>query len=175
MDAAKDVQALPSFISYVPGAEEYAQDLAQRAATCHAEFEAAGLLQGGAGAVPCEVHASAPSHYRQRVGFGIYDCAAPEEYRLKLQTSDAEGERERRPLRYVYWHAGEVFEVADDDFPLASRAICALMPRVLRHVTPRPVLRTRLRCVKYLSAMSSGARGVSPVSAETASASAANF
>ena len=106
--------------------------------------------------VRLEVHPSAPSHYRQRVGFGVFDIACAHEHRAHLRDTSEQGHATE--LRYVYWENGFVVPLPGDVFPIASRSICALMPKLLLHLAAdsNVALRRDVRAAKFLSTMSNG-------------------
>lgn len=130
-----------SFIDYQP--ERYGELLEERSARVTRRFRQLGLLRN---TIDCEIHPSAPSNYRLRVGFGVYDPARAETWRLACATS---GDR----LRYVYWDAGQIVPVANDTFPIASHIICSAMPLVLDWLTKEPALRAGIRAAKFLSTL----------------------
>ena len=139
--AGVDSDSELSFIDYQP--ERYAELLQQRSSHVTARFRELGLLGDD---VHCEIHPSAPSHYRLRVGFGVYDPQRPQEWRLACaSTSDR--------LRYVYWDAGALVAVAGDTFPIASTTICEAMPTVLDWLSRDGVLRAGIRATKFLSTL----------------------
>jgi len=135
--------AAPSFLQVDPA--RYEELLRDRLGAATALLQASRLLPDG---VACEVHRSRPTHYRQRVGFGIYDRARAGEYRLALPEDPAGHE-----LSYVYWDSGEMVPIDRHECLLASEAINAAMPHLLRFVTGSPELRSSLRSVKFLTNM----------------------
>jgi tRNA (uracil-5-)-methyltransferase len=140
-DLRDDGEHAFSFIDYQP--ERYGELLEERSVRVTRRFRELGLLREN---VECEIHPSAPTHYRLRVGFGVYDPSRPDTWRLACSTS---GDR----LRYVYWDAGEMVPVANDTFPIASVTICRAMPLVLDWLSKEPALRAGIRATKFLSTL----------------------
>ena len=134
-----------SFIDFQP--EQYDQLLAVSSSTATQQFRQAGLLPEG---VQCEVHPSAPTHYRLRCGFGIFDPECADEWRLTVPDSMKCDQR----LRYVYWDEEKVLvPLAGDCFAIASTTICEAMPKVLQQLRSTPVLRRGIRSAKFLSTL----------------------
>ncbi|GAB5353501.1 hypothetical protein AAMO2058_000041400 [Amorphochlora amoebiformis] len=112
-------------------AKHYNQTLQQRSAALWKEFKEAGLIRED---VKLEVFASKHKNYRMRVGFGLYDPLNPSAYN-------------ETPM--VYEYGGVMLRV--EEFPIASEAICAAMPRVLRYIRADKDLREEVRSAKFLS------------------------
>jgi tRNA/tmRNA/rRNA uracil-C5-methylase (TrmA/RlmC/RlmD family) len=99
-----------------------------------------------AGGVHPEVFRSPARHYRLRIKLGIG----------VLPTGEAGGKGRGR-LTYLMWDA-EGRPVPVSDFPVASRRINALMPRLLAALeTGPPVLRRGLRAVGFLDTLAGDA------------------
>ena len=58
--------------------------------------------------IKCEIHSSPAKHYRQRVGFGIYDISRPAEYRESLSCKT--NYYKNQELYYVYWDTARKIE-----------------------------------------------------------------
>ena len=132
-----------SFVDYQPN--RYQELLTANSSRVVQNFRDAGLLPQS---VQCEVHASIPSHYRLRCGFGIYDPERADEWRLPC----AEALQDRK-LRYVYWDNGSLVPVEGNRFPIASRTIYDHMPAVLERLDSEPSLRADIRAAKFHSTM----------------------
>lgn len=138
---------LPSFLMALP-VDQYDTILAEKVAAASSLLRADDLLPLD---VSCDVHASRPQHYRQRVGFGIYDPRRAGEYRLKPKPLDSGSlTSEDESLSYVYWDAGEMVQVPRSGFVLACDCINSAMPHLLGFVEKTPELRESLRSVKFL-------------------------
>ncbi len=106
----------------------YSEQLAAKAAQFAAAFAAFSLPE-------VDVHASAPLYYRLRAEFRIWH----QEGRVDYAMSDPENPK--RPLLV-------------EDFPAASTAICALMPRLRQRLQDSPILKKRLFQANFLSTLS---------------------
>jgi tRNA (uracil-5-)-methyltransferase len=88
---------------------------------------------------PLEVFPSPPSHYRQRCEFRIWH--AGDDLFYAMFEVDPEDPANKRVVRL-------------DDYPVASRQINALMPRLLDAIRDEPVLRHKLFQVEFLTTLS---------------------
>eukprot|EP01050_Picozoa_sp_SAG11_P017113 SAG11_NODE_2426_length_3376_cov_4.541044_1_plen_498_part_00 len=162
-----------AFLSYAPDRYDELLGIGVRSAV--EMFRAADLVPP---TMECEVHPSAPSHFRQRVGFAVYCPEAAGEWHEACPGDDG------RTLRYVYWHAGKLMPVPENRFPrecpgdsnilaqaapflwhrsrrlksdglfaVASRPIHDLMPIILERAQDDPVLHQGLRSAKYKATM----------------------
>ena len=85
------------FLQFEP--ERYDELLTATVARTIEQFRAANMLPAS---VECEVHPSAPAHFRQRVGFGVFCPEAAAEWRQSCPDDDGQ------TCRYVYWHGGRL-------------------------------------------------------------------
>lgn len=131
----------PSFLQVEP--DRYQALLSDRVGAAQALLRDDNLLPD---ALACEVHASRPCYFRQRIGLGVYDAARPGEYRLSLPP-----DRHGHELSYVYWDSGEMVRVDRHQCLLASETINAAMPHLLDYVEGCPALRDGLRSAKFLT------------------------
>ncbi|HSH49206.1 MAG TPA: tRNA (uridine(54)-C5)-methyltransferase TrmA, partial [Halomonas sp.] len=87
-----------------------------------------------------EVYASPPSHYRQRCEFRVWHEGDDDIYYVMFEVDPGVPGQKRR--------------VRMDSYAVASRAINALMPRLLDAIRDRPTLRYRLFQVNFLTTLS---------------------
>ncbi len=93
-----------------------------------------------------EVHPSPPSHYRQRCEFRIWHEGDDLFYAMfEIQETEGEAEESKKKQKTV---------VRLDDYPVASRQINALMPRLLDAIRDNDLLRHRLFQVEFLTTLS---------------------
>lgn len=93
-----------------------------------------------------EVYPSPPSHYRQRCEFRIWHEGDDLFYAMfEIQESEGEAEGSKKKNKTV---------VRLDDYPVASRQINALMPRLLDAIRDNDLLRRRLFQVEFLTTLS---------------------
>lgn len=93
---------------------------------------------------PLEVFPSPPSHYRQRCEFRIWHSGDDLFYAM-FETQGSEVDPDDPKRKTV---------VRLDDYPVASRQINALMPRLLDAIRDEPVLRRKLFQVEFLTTLS---------------------
>lgn len=93
-----------------------------------------------------EVYPSPPSHYRQRCEFRIWHEGDDLFYAMfEIQESEGDAEDSKKKHKTV---------VRLDDYPVASRQINALMPRLLDAIRDNDLLRRRLFQVEFLTTLS---------------------
>ncbi|NAW35246.1 tRNA (uridine(54)-C5)-methyltransferase TrmA [Halomonas alimentaria] len=93
-----------------------------------------------------EVYPSPPSHYRQRCEFRIWHEGDDLFYAMfEIQESEGDAEGSKKKHKTV---------VRLDDYPVASRQINALMPRLLDAIRDNDLLRRRLFQVEFLTTLS---------------------
>ena len=92
-----------------------------------------------------EVYPSPPSHYRQRCEFRIWHEGDDLFYAMfEIQESEGDAEDSKKHKTVVRL----------DDYPVASRQINALMPRLLDAIRDNDLLRRRLFQVEFLTTLS---------------------
>ncbi len=106
----------------------YAEQLAAKVARLRQDFAAHALPEP-------EVFASAPLHYRLRVEFRIWHHGEVLDYAM------FDPDNPRQPVLMA-------------DFPAASEAICALMPRLRERLMASEVLGKRLYGAEFLATLS---------------------
>ncbi|GED21747.1 tRNA (uridine(54)-C5)-methyltransferase TrmA [Halomonas halmophila] len=87
---------------------------------------------------PLEVHASPPSHYRQRCEFRLWHDG--DDLYYAMFDADPEEPGKKRVVRL-------------DQYPVAGRRINELMPRLIEAIRDRPLLRHRLFQVEFLTTL----------------------
>jgi tRNA (uracil-5-)-methyltransferase len=108
--------------------EQYDAELERKVAATRAQF--AHLLDGA----EVKIHASSPTHYRQRVRLALSRCAPDDR------------------LSYMLWdHKGPWLRLEQPRFPVASEAINALMPPLLEALNASDVLGAGVAQVHFLS------------------------
>ena len=108
--------------------EQYDAELERKVAATRAQF--AHLLDGA----EVKIHASSPTHYRQRVRLALSRCAPNDR------------------LSYMLWdHKGPWLRLEQPRFPVASEAINALMPPLLEALNASDVLGAGVAQVHFLS------------------------